>query len=545
MKRNTVFTATLQAAKTHRWLSLGTALCALSSVAVSLLPPLVLGHLIDRLTIGLPFPFYLALVYFGSLVLEGVLTAAQETTLELFGQKMTHALRTEMSKKLTHLPAATLAAQEPGAVAARFNGDVDAVEALFTSGVISMAADCCRIVSIFAVILRKNPGLALVLLVVLPLLAVFTRYVQKRMLSAQLENRKAVAAISAQVPEALHNIRTIHLLGLENYMERRYDKCIGQSYAAVEKTNFFDAVYSPVVLTINAVVVGVVMLLSASGSPAVIRLFGMSVGTAVAVINYISRIFAPIESFGMEIQTIQAAMAGVRRIDEFLAQPEREIPAETDVAPRGDVEFSHVTFGYDAQEILSDFSFTVQAGQQATLAGRTGAGKSTVVPGCCWGCTRPESGALPLAAYRYPASRTTGGGSASAAWNSISPGFQGSVLDQITLGDPLVSRRMPRRAARLAGLDEVIALLPQGYDTPCTEGLFSQGQWQLLSIARAVAADPGVLLLDEITANLDARTEERVLEALRRASTGRTVLSISHRTGAQTVLSSICKTVSK
>lgn len=102
-----------------------------------------------------------------------------------------------------------------------------------------MTADCCRIVSIFAVILRKNPGLALVLLVVLPLLAVFTRYVQKRMLSAQLENRKAVAAISAQVPEALHNIRTIHLLGLENYMERRYDKCIGQSYAAVEKNHFF------------------------------------------------------------------------------------------------------------------------------------------------------------------------------------------------------------------------------------------------------------------------------------------------------------------
>lgn len=535
MKRSTVFTATLQAAKTHRWLSLGTALCALSSVAVSLLPPLVMGHLIDRLTVGLPFPFYLALVYFGSLVLEGVLTAAQETTLELFGQKMTHALRTEMSKKLTHLPAATLAAQEPGAVAARFNGDVDAVEALFTSGVISMAADCCRIVSIFAVILRKNPGLALVLLVVLPLLAVFTRYVQKRMLSAQLENRKAVAAISAQVPEALHNIRTIHLLGLENYMERRYDKCIGRSYAAMEKNNFFDAVYSPVVLTINAVVVGVVMLLSASGSPAVIRLFGMSVGTAVAVINYISRIFAPIESLGMEIQTIQAAMAGVRRIDEFLAQPEREIPAETDVAPRGDVEFSHVTFGYDAQEILSDFSFTVQAGQQATLAGRTGAGKSTVFR-LLLGLYQPESGSITIGGVpvsQIPDSQKRRSIGCVEQHFSRVPG---SVLDQITLGDPLVSREDAQTAARLAGLDEVIALLPQGYDTPCTEGLFSQGQWQLLSIARAVAADPGVLLLDEITANLDARTEERVLEALRRASTGRTVLSISHRTGAQTGL---------
>lgn len=535
MKRNTVFTVTLQAAKAHRWLSLGTALCALSSVAASLLPPLVLGHLIDRLTAGLPFPFYLALVYFGSLVLEGVLTAAQETTLELFGQKMTHALRTEMSKKLTHLPAATLAAQEPGAVAARFSGDVDTVEALFTSGVISMAADCCRIVSIFAVVLRKNPGLALVLLVVLPLLAVFTRYVQKRMLSAQLENRKAVAAISAQVPEALHNIRTIHLLGLENYMERRYDRCIGRSYAAVEKANFFDAVYSPVVLTINAVVVGVVMLLSASGSPAVIRLFGMSVGTAVAVINYISRIFAPIESLGMEIQTVQAAMAGVKRIDEFLAQPEREILAGTDAAPRGAVEFSHVTFGYDAQEILSDFSFTVQAGQQATLVGRTGAGKSTVFR-LLLGLYQPESGSI-----------TIGGVPASSIPDSqrrqcigcVEQHFSrvpGSVLDQITLGDPLVSREDAQTAARLAGLDEVIALLPQGYDTPCTEGLFSQGQWQLLSIARAVAADPGVLLLDEITANLDARTEERVLEALRRASSGRTVLSISHRTGAQTGL---------
>ena len=460
-------------------------------------------------------------------------TAAQETTLELFGQKMTHALRTEMSKKLTHLPAATLAAQEPGAVAARFNGDVDAVEALFTSGVISMAADCCRIVSIFAVVLRKNPGLALVLLVVLPLLAVFTRYVQKRMLSAQLENRKAVAAISAQVPEALHNIRTIHLLGLENYMERRYDKCIGQSYAAVEKTNFFDAVYSPVVLTINAAVVGVVMLLSVTGNPGITSLFGMSVGTAVTVIGYISRIFAPIESLGMEIQTIQAAMAGVRRIDEFLAQPEREIPAETDVVPQGDIEFSHVTFGYDAQEILSDFSFTVQAGQQATLAGRTGAGKSTVFR-LLLGLYQPESGSITIGGVPVSSIPDNRRRQCIGCVEQHFSRVPGSVLDQITLADPLLSRGDAQNAARLAGMDEVIRALPQGYDTPCTEGLFSQGQWQLLSIARAVAADPGVLLLDEITANLDARTEERVLEALRRASTGRTVLSISHRTGAQT-----------
>ena len=209
-----------------------------------------------------------------------------------------------------------------------------------------MVADACRILSILAVIAVKNTGLALVLLVVLPLFAVFTRHVQKRMLAAQLENRRAVASVAGQVPETLHNIRTIRALGLEEYMERRYDLRIGESYAAVEKTNFYDAIYSPVVLLLNALVVGIVMLLSASGNPQILTLFGMSVGTSVAVINYISRIFAPIESLGMEIQTIQSAMAGVKRIDAFLDQPERSIPPERKEAARGDVVLSHVTFGY-------------------------------------------------------------------------------------------------------------------------------------------------------------------------------------------------------
>ena len=105
----------------------------------------------------------------------------------------------------------------------------------------------------------------------------------------------------------------------------------------------------------------------------------------------------------------------------------------------------------------------------------------------------------------------------------------GTVLEQITLSDPQIKREMAETAAKLAGLDTVIRSFPQGYDTPCTDSMFSQGEWQLLSIARAAAADPGVLLLDEITANLDADTEARVMEALRRASEGRTVLSISHR----------------
>lgn len=527
-KDHGVFAAVRMAAASHRLLTVGTVLCVAASVAVSLLPPLLLARVIDRLTAGLPLSFLAVLLYFGSLALEGVLTSAQESLLVLFGQRMTHALRSEMSRKLSRLPAGTLAEQNPGEVAARFSGDVDTVEALFTSGIISMAADACRIVSIMGVIAVKNTGLALILLLVLPLFAVFTRYVQKRMLAAQLDNRRAVAAVSGQVPETLHNIRTIRALGLEDYMERRYNRCIGDSYAAMERTNFYDAVYSPVVLLLNAAVVGIVMLLSASGNAQLLTLFGMSVGTSVAIINYISRIFAPIESLGMEIQTIQSAMAGVRRIDAFLDQPERTIPPARREAARGDVEFAHVTFGYGERHILKDFSMTVKQGEQVTLVGRTGAGKSTVFK-LLLGLYQPEAGTVTIGGVKVgditDRERRTCIGCVEQHFSRV----PGTVLEQITLGDPQITGEMAMAAAALAGIDAAIRALPEGYDTVCTEGIFSQGEWQLLSIARAAAADPAVLLLDEITANLDAETEARVLEALRRASAGRTVLSVSHR----------------
>ena len=526
--KNGVAAALRTAAMAHCFLTVGVILCVAASVAASLLPPLLLARCIDSLTAGLPLTIWAVLAYFASLALEGVLSSAQESLLVVFGQKMTHALRSEMSHKLTRLPAATLVDQNPGEVAARFSGDVDTVEALFTSGIISMVADACRISSIMLVIFVKNPGLAMILLLVLPLFALFTRHVQKRMLAAQLDNRRAVAAVSGQVPETLHNIRTIRALGMEAYMERRYDQRIADSYSAMERTNFYDAIYSPIVLTLNAMVVGIVMLLSASGNSTALALFGMSVGTSVAIINYISRIFAPVESLGMEIQTIQSAMAGVKRIDAFLAQPERTIPAERTKAARSDVELAHVTFGYGEKHVLNDFSMTVKQGEQVTLVGRTGAGKSTVFK-LLLGLYPPESGTVTIGGVNVADITDRERRTCISCVEQHFARVPGTVLDQITLGDPQITEEMAKNAAKLAGIDAAIAAMPGGYDTVCSEGMFSQGEWQLLSIARAAAADPAVLLLDEITANLDAETEARVLEALRRASEGRTVLSVSHR----------------
>ncbi len=522
-------------------LSLGILLAVAGAIVTALLPPWILGSIVDTITTGNTVPVALVILYFAFTVLTGLTESLREGLLTVFGQKITHALRSSMMEKYTNLTAGELTKQEPGTIVSRFVGDVDTVENLFTSGIISMFADACKIISILVVIWLKNRGLAIVLLVLLPFLYWFTRAVQKNMLKAQIENRCAVGRASGHVPETLHNIRTIHTLGKERYMEQRYDEYIAESYRAVDRTNFYDAIYSPVILILNAIVVAVVMLFSASGNAKVLTLFGMSAGTAIAVINYISQIFTPVESLGMEIQTIQSAIAGVHRINEFYALeelPERvrnlEIPVTTE-EEMPFVELQNVTFAYedDSRKILHHVSFKVYPGEQVTLLGRTGAGKSTVFK-LLLGLYQPGEGKVLIQgrdAFQIPENEKR------SLYGYVEQTFHrvpGTVKDQITLYDDSFTMEEVREAARIAGLDATIEQLEKGYDTICTSEIFSQGQWQLLSIARAAVAKPKLLLLDEITANLDAQTEEEVLQALKRASEGRTVISISHRVNAET-----------
>lgn len=522
-------------------LSLGIVLAVVGAIVTALLPPWILGSIVDMITAGNSVPLVLVLLYFAFTVLTGLTESIREGLLTVFGQKITHALRSSMMDKYTNLTVGELTKQEPGTIVSRFVGDVDTVENLFTSGIISMFADTCKIISILVVIWLKNRGLAIVLLILLPFLYWFTRTVQKNMLKAQIENRRAVGRASGHVPETLHNIRTIHTLGKERYMEQRYDEYIAESYCAVDRTNFYDAIYSPVILILNAIVVAVVMLFSASGNAKVLTLFGMSAGTAVAVINYISQIFTPVENLGMEIQTIQSAIAGVHRINEFYVLeelPERVRNLETPVATAEEtpfVELQNVIFAYedDSRKILHHLSFKVYPGEQVTLSGRTGAGKSTVFK-LLLGLYQPEEGKVLIQgrdAFQIPEHEKR------SLYGYVEQTFHrvpGTVKDQITLYDDSFTMEEVREAARIAGLDATIEQLEKGYDTLCTSEIFSQGQWQLLSIARAAVAKPKLLLLDEITANLDAQTEEEVLQALKRASEGRTVISISHRVNAET-----------
>lgn len=515
--------------QSHLGLSILMFLTIALSIIFSLLPPLMLEKIVDTLTVGEQILLFMAVGYFAIVAVSGLLDAAKESLITAFGQKVTHQIRTAMSEKLKRLPASYFVEREPGVTASRFVNDVDTVENLFTSGIISMAADLCKLVSILIIVFTKSMGLGFLLLLVTPLLFWMTRQFQKRMLKAQVENRVAVGRTNQQIPETLINMRTIRVLHQEPFMLARYGDTIEQGYQAQERSNFYDAIYSPIVVSVSSLLIGIVMAASAQ-SGTVQLFFGMSAGTAAALIAYVSNFFGPLESIGMEIQNVQSAVAGVQRINEFLREPELKSTSEQVRGETIAIQVSNMSFRYHKQdqEIFRNFSLTVTEGETVILAGRTGAGKSTLVK-LIAGLYQPHQGEVHV--FGMPPDLIPENekrhwfGYVEQQFRLVS----GTVGDQVSLFDPQVTDVQIRQALDMVGLEEIVESFPNGIHTSCTESLFSQGQFQLLAIARAVVLNPKILLLDEITANLDSQTEEMVLSALRTASQNRTVISVSHR----------------
>ena len=280
------------------------------------------------------------------------------------------------------------------------------------------------------------------------------------------------------------------------------------------------------------------------GTPLSATLFGIMVedvglafsvafvpGFAAALIAYVGKIFSPLESLGMEIENIQSAMAGVHRIREFMEEEEMALPAGNGKKSDLPLCISHLSFAYEkGHPLFKDFSLTLESGCHLTLTGRTGSGKSTLfklITGLCL----PDSGTIALfgmnPAAIPPKERRKIFGIVSQSF----PMIDGTVRDQITLGDMRITDTMTVSALRISGLYETVMALPQKLDTPFQDSLFSEGEKQLLAIARALVFQPPLLLLDEMNAHLDSLTEQKVFRALSRASSHRTVLSISHRLG--------------
>ncbi|MDD4504252.1 MAG: ABC transporter ATP-binding protein, partial [Clostridiaceae bacterium] len=297
--------------------------------------------------------------------------------------------------------------------------------------------------------------------------------------------------------------------------------------------NFYYSCYAPIIQVTRALVISLIVLLSSSQ----LDFLGISLGMIAASIDLISNLFSPIETLGMELQNVQKGISGVRRINDFNLEPEEPqkqsaITAEAILGADRDagLTFEQASFSYEAgQPILEKLNLNIKHGTSVTFVGRTGVGKTTLFR-LIMGLLQPTGGRILLGdidVYEIPNSEKR------RLFGYVEQQFtfiRGTVAQQISLGDESISKKQVEDAMKFVGLHDYVMNMEQGYDTVVSpNGDFSQGQKQLLAIARAIVSGPSVLLLDEVTANLDSVTEAQIVTVLQKAKCGRTVLSISHR----------------
>lgn len=504
-------------------------------VITGLIPPQILKKVIDyNLSPGrqeglLP----LAVGYIGVLIVIGLFDFMKEAVLTVLGQKITREIRIEMMEKLERVNSMFFSSNESGAVVSRFTNDVDAINSMFTSGIVGMMIDCFKIIGIVVSIWIFSSKLGIITLVLLPVIYGITRLFQRKMLRAQIQNRILVGRVNNHISESFKNIQMIKSCSKEGYMEKKYTTYLLENYKTIEKVNFYDSIFPPIIQITRAAVIVIIVILSSEQ----LSYLGISLGMAAASIELISNLFAPIENLGMELQNIQQAISGIRRVDEFHIEPEddiknKDLKAE-DIVPNREniqIKFNNISFNYgEGADVLQNINLTINPGEKVTFTGRTGVGKSTLFR-LVMGLLKPSEGNIAINGidvYNIPNREKR------RIFGYVDQSFhviKGTVGEQISLKDERITRVEIEKALDFVGMGEYVSTLENGIDTfVSSEALFSQGQKQLLAIARAIVTNPPILLLDEITANLDSITEEKITSVLQKAGRGHTILSISHR----------------
>lgn len=503
----------------------------LLAMVLEAVPPLVLQRLIDQhLSTGVTQGIWaLAIVYLLAIFAQRAVIFAQNYCTSVVGQDILHRLRLALSQHFRDLPLAYFDATPAGDIMSRSTADVEAVNTLFTSGVVSVMADALRVVGVLGAMFSLNVHLTLVSLIVIPIILVITEYFRRNIRGAERSTRKAVGRINSTFQESLTGIRVIHTFGQEQTFQKVLDGDLNLFLRAVNKASFYNSFFSPTMdiirgsLTVALLWIGV----TSYGGDAI------SIGVIIAFVQLVARMFSPLTALSDEYQTIQQALAGVERINEVLLQPAEARPhwADSPENPQGKVVIDSLQFGYaPGRTVLRGVNLVVQPGERVAIVGRTGAGKTSFLS-LLAGVYTPWSGTITIDGVdprRIPPEQRR-------ALLGVVPQsiqlFDGSVRDNITLGDVNISHEAIVHTAQTVGLHDFICALPRGYDTYLGAGgtKLSHGQQQLLSLARALVLNPAVLLLDEPTSGLDTDTEQRLYQAIRAESSKRTTITISHR----------------
>ena len=445
------------------------------------------------------------------------------------GERLILDLRRSVFAHLQKLSLDFFSRQRTGWIVSRLTNDIDALDQLVTDGVSSLVTNGLTIVGASVLLFVLDWRLALATLAIMPIVLLGTLRFRTRSARSYARVRNRIGDVSAHLQESISGMRVLKAFRAE---ERDTVKQVAVNAAyrdANMQTVVQSGLYFPFVELMSAV--GIVIVLWYGGT--LVTGGAIQVGVLVAFIGYLGSFFDPIQQLSQLYNTFQSSMAAVQKIYTVL-DTEPDLTDAPDARPlhdvRGRVEFDHVTFGYGDDDVLHDVDFTVVPGATVALVGSTGAGKSTIIK-LLARFYDPRAGAVCIDGFDLRKVTTRSLREQLAVVPQEAFLFTGSIVDNIRFGRPDASLDEVRRIARIVGVHDFVEGLPEGYDTDVQEGgsALSTGQRQLISFARALLADPRVLILDEATSSVDAESEQRISRAMDVLFSGRTSVIVAHR----------------
>ncbi len=520
----------------------------LAAETLAVIPPLLLRRILDdHLATGVAQGILLlAILYLvATMASEGMHFAVTYSTAYV-AQHVLRDLRVRLFAHLQRLPLSFYDRTPLGDIISRCTADVDTVNTLFSSGVANLVLRLAQVAAAFAAMMALSFRLSLLSLLLIPPLALITRFFQVHIRQAERRRRQAIGMLNVHVQETLSGIEVVRAFGREAAFTRRFRQALQEAVAAFWGSESYNMFYTPILTVLVAAYSVLFLWVGAGGAGTVwgLSIGTITIGTITAFILLFQRFFEPIRNLGRDWQTVQSALSGIERIVQVLQIP-ADMPPQSAATPQDSepdvlVSLQQIVFGYQSERpVIDHVSITVRVGEHLALVGRTGAGKSSLIH-LMGGLYTPWSGQALIAGH--DPSRLTDDERRRVV--GVVPQmvqlFSGTVWDNLTLGDATVSQKAVTRAAQITGVEQFVSALPNGYQTViggAGRGIgvrFSEGQQQLLSLARALVWDPAVLLLDEATASIDHASEAAFRTALRAAlqtndESRRAVITVAHR----------------